>query len=123
MKKWMYIAIIPVIILLVIIAADIVKQESMAIDDKDFVSVYYTGMYENGTVFDTNEGDAIPFTFQVGRGEVIPGFEKAVIGMKLGEEKTATVLPEDGYGSVEGHPLQNEILVFTVRVVDMEKFD
>lgn len=61
------------------------------------VSVDYTGKFEDGTVFDTSEGKQ-PISFTVGNGEVIKGFEDAVIGMKKGDEKKVTIGPGEGYG-------------------------
>lgn len=65
----------------------------------DTVSVYYTGSFTNGTVFGTNVGGT-PLNFTVGANQVIPGFEDAVIGMKVGESKTVSVPPDEGYGYV-----------------------
>lgn len=63
----------------------------------DFVKVHYTGKLDNGEIFDSSEGRS-PFEFQVGSGQVIPGFENSLIGMKLNEKKTFTIEPEDAYG-------------------------
>jgi len=71
----------------------------------DRVKLHYTGKLENGAVFDTSKDDE-PFGFTIGRGEVIPGFEKGVIGMEVGETKTITVPPEEAYG-----PRSEELLV------------
>ncbi|WNY28385.1 hypothetical protein MmiEs2_05700 [Methanimicrococcus stummii] len=67
--------------------------------DGDTVSVHYIGKYENGTVFDSNQGEngKAPLTFVMGNHEVIPGFENAVHGMKAHETKTVTIPPEDAY--------------------------
>lgn len=63
----------------------------------DTVQVHYTGRLEDGTVFDSSAGgDALQFT--IGAGEVIPGFEEAVIGMQQGDQKTQTIAPERAYG-------------------------
>lgn len=60
------------------------------------IKVYYT-LKVDGNVFDTSrEGE--PFEFQVGSKQVIPGFEKALIGMKAGEKKIFQVTPVEGYG-------------------------
>ena len=61
------------------------------------VSIHYTGRLEDGTVFDSSEGRE-PLTFTVGTGQVIPGFEKAVLGLETGQTGTTTIAPEDGYG-------------------------
>ena len=63
----------------------------------DKVKIHYTGTLEDGTQFDSSEGRD-PLEFQLGSGEVIPGFDKAVDGMAVGESKSVTVLPEDAYG-------------------------
>ena len=61
------------------------------------VSVHYKGMFEDGRLFDSSEGKE-PLTFKVGEGQVVPGFEDAVMGMNEGEEKTVTILPALAYG-------------------------
>lgn len=85
----------------------------------DTVSVYYT-LKVDGAVFDSNVGGKL-FSFQVGAGEVIPGFDKGVLGMAVGEEKTFTVSPEEGYGTSGSHPLAGKTLVFTVKIVEIKK--
>jgi peptidylprolyl isomerase len=63
----------------------------------DQVRVNYTGRSEDGQVFESSVG-LIPLSFTIGAGEVVKGFEDAVIGMYPGERKTVTVDPEDGFG-------------------------
>jgi FKBP-type peptidyl-prolyl cis-trans isomerase 2 len=63
----------------------------------DTVHVHYTGRFDDGTVFDSSEGRA-PLQFVLGTGYVIPGVEKAVEGMSVGEQVNAKIPPEDGYG-------------------------
>lgn len=63
----------------------------------DIVKVYYTCMLPNGTVIDRSPENE-PLSFRVGEREVISGLEKAVIGMKTGESKTATVPAALAYG-------------------------
>ena len=62
------------------------------------VQVHYKGTFEDGTIFDSSydRGESIGFT--VGAGEMIPGFDKAVAGMKVGETKQVTIEPDDAYG-------------------------
>ena len=63
----------------------------------DNVKVHYTGKLEDGTVFDSSrEGDPLGFT--LGEGQVIPGFENAVVGMEAGQSHTATLAPDQAYG-------------------------
>lgn len=72
----------------------------MAIKDKDKVTLDYEGKFETGEIFDTSKHDehSHPLTFVVGEGQVIPGFDKAVMGMNVDEEKEFEILPEDAYG-------------------------
>jgi len=63
----------------------------------DTVRVHYTGRLEDGTVFDSSE-NRDPLEFTIGNGEVVQGFERAVVGMEPGEERTTTIQPEDAYG-------------------------
>ncbi len=63
----------------------------------DTVKVHYTGKLDDGTVFDTSDERA-PLEFTIGSGQIISGFEKAVVGMEPGEIKTTTIPPEEAYG-------------------------
>jgi peptidylprolyl isomerase len=68
------------------------------IKDGDTVKVHYTGKLENGDVFDTSR-EREPFEFTVGDKAVIPGFEKGVVGMEVGDTKTIEIPPEEAYGA------------------------
>ncbi|HCA41211.1 MAG TPA: peptidylprolyl isomerase [Aminobacterium sp.] len=70
------------------------------IKNGDTISVHYKGTLEDGTVFDASEGRE-PLKFKVGSGQVIDGFDKAVLGMTVGEEKTINVPPQKAYGEYE----------------------
>jgi peptidylprolyl isomerase len=63
----------------------------------DNVKVHYTGKLDDGTVFDTSEGHE-PLTFAVGSGQVIKGFDEAVLGMTVGETKVVHIPVEKAYG-------------------------
>lgn len=63
----------------------------------DRVTVHYTGRLEDGTVFDTSVGRD-PLQFSIGGGDIIPGFEQAVMGMSPGDSKTETIPAENAYG-------------------------
>ena len=67
------------------------------VETGQFVSVHYKGTLENGDVFDTSEGRH-PLEIQIGTGQIIAGFEKALMGMSLNEKKTFTLDPEEAYG-------------------------
>ncbi len=72
---------------------------SETIKKGDKVKIEYTSKLADGTVFDTSKGKA-PLTFEVGAKQVIPGFDKAVEGMNVDEEKTFTIKSEEAYGPV-----------------------
>jgi peptidylprolyl isomerase len=78
----------------------------------DTVGVYYTGKLDNGTVFDTNV-NGTPTEFVLGGGQMISGFDEAVTGMAVGEEKTVYIPVDKAYGPY--HP----DLVVTVNRTDM----
>ena len=63
----------------------------------DTVKVHYTGKFDDGSIFDTS-ADGDPLQFTIGEGGVIPGFEKAVIGMELSENKSVKIASDDAYG-------------------------
>jgi len=63
----------------------------------DTVKVHYTGTLEDGTVFDTSV-EREPLEFTLGQGQLIPGFEQAVIGMKIGDLKTINIPADQAYG-------------------------
>ena len=63
----------------------------------DTVAVHYTGTLEDGEVFDSSR-DRDPLEFEVGSGQVIPGFDRAVEGLEVGESREVTLQPEEGYG-------------------------
>ncbi len=64
----------------------------------DTVKVHYTGKLEDGQVFDSSVERGEPIKFTMGQGELIPGFEKGLIDMKVKEKKTINVSKEDAYG-------------------------
>ena len=67
------------------------------VKEGDVVKVHYTGKLSNGEQFDSSVGRE-PLEFTVGAGQMIKGFDAAMPGMNLGDRKTITIAPEDGYG-------------------------
>ena len=70
------------------------------VDKNDNVSIHYKGTLSDGQLFDSSEGKD-PLTFEVGSGQVISGFDKAVVGMKVDESKVFTVPSTEAYGEVK----------------------
>lgn len=69
----------------------------------DTVAMNYTGTLADGTVFDSNVdpkfNHVTPFIFTLGAGQVIQGWDKGIVGMKVGEKKHLVLAPEDAYGA------------------------
>lgn len=91
----------------------------------DMVAMNYTGRLEDGTVFDSNIDPKFkhvePFVFNLGAGQVIPGWDKGIVGMKIGEKKTLTISPEDAYGAngIPGVIPPNSTLIFEVELLSI----
>jgi peptidylprolyl isomerase len=85
------------------------------------VSVYYTGKLQDGTVFDSNVGKE-PMSFVVAGGQMIPGFDQGVQGMKVGGKRTITIPPSLGYGEqgAGGAIPPNATLIFEVELADVK---
>jgi len=93
------------------------------------VTVHYTGwLYKEdaadhkGKKFDSSRDRGDPFTFRLGAGEVIDGWDKGVAGMKVGGRRTLTIPPDMGYGA-QGSPgaiPPNATLVFDVELLDVK---
>ena len=78
----------------------------------DSVKVHYTGKRDDGAIFDSSV-DRDPLEFTLGGGQVIPGFEEAVVGMSLNDSKTVTIPADQAYG-----PHNPEMVV----TVDRDRF-
>jgi len=72
-------------------------------ENNNIVTVHYVGKFSDGTVFDSSRAKEKPLTFTTGVGQVVPGFNNAVIGMTVGQTETVTVSPDDGYGYPNEH--------------------
>ena len=82
------------------------------------IAVRYTGALPSGVVFDSNTGAATPFSFTLGAGQVIAGFDEGIAGMHVGGSRQLIIPPSLGYGaSAHGAIPGNSVLVFTVTVV------
>ena len=86
------------------------------------VTVHYTGTLENGTKFDSSVDKGVPYTFHIGRGEVIKGWDEALMTMKVGGKRHLVIPPSLGYGP-NGNPPKipgNSTLIFDVELLDVK---
>ncbi|MBP6881991.1 MAG: FKBP-type peptidyl-prolyl cis-trans isomerase [Candidatus Levybacteria bacterium] len=87
----------------------------------DTVSVNYKGTLTNGKQFDSSYDRKEPFTFTLGKGEVIKGWDDGVVGMKIGGKRKLTIPPELGYGTnAQGDIPANSTLVFEVELLTVK---
>lgn len=88
------------------------------VQDGDVVSVHYIGMLTDGTRFDSSYDRGEPITFTVGSGQLITGFDRGVVGMKVGGKRTLTIPPELAYGAqAVGAIPADSTIVFEVELV------
>ncbi|ARU32860.1 peptidylprolyl isomerase [Sulfuriferula sp. AH1] len=86
------------------------------------VTVHYTGWLTNGTKFDSSKDRHQPFSFHLGAGEVIRGWDEGVAGMKVGGTRKLTIPPQLGYGArgAGGVIPPNATLVFEVELLGVK---
>lgn len=88
--------------------------------DGHSVEIHYTGTLENGTKFDSSRDRNQTFTFRLGSGQVIKGFDMGVLGMKVGGRRKITIPSEFGYGSrAVGSIPPNSTLIFDLELVSV----
>ncbi len=110
------------------------SQPQLKAQKGDTISVHYVGRYPGGKVFDTSvEKEAMtaglynksrdykPLQVTLGTGKVIAGFEEALIGMKVNEEKDVTIPPEKAYGKSGNHPMAGKTLQFRLKVTNIKR--
>ncbi len=109
------------------------SQSNLKAQKGDTVYVHYVGKYLGGKAFDTSmesearktglynpARDYKPIQVRLGAGQVIQGFDEALVGMAINEEKEVTIPPEKGYGKTGRHPMAGKTLVFKLRVTNIK---
>ncbi len=84
----------------------------------DTLTVNYTGLLTNGTVFDSSDAHGAPLTFTIGKGQLIRGWEQGLLGMKEGGRRLLAIPPSMGYGAnAVGAIPANSVLIFDVELL------
>lgn len=88
----------------------------------DTIAVHYTGTLLDGTKFDSSLDRGEPFEFTIGQGQVIAGWDKGLLGMKVGEKRTLTIPSDMAYGSRGAGALipPNSPLKFDVELISIK---
>lgn len=103
--------------------SDITEGDGTEAQSGDLVTVQYVGVnYSTGEEFDSSFDSSQPFTFQLGSGMVIPGWDEGIPGMKVGGRRELVIPPDQAYGAQGSPPAigPNETLVFVVDMVDVK---
>lgn len=101
---------------------DELAGEGAVAEAGDTVSVHYTGWLTDGTKFDSSVDRGEPFQFVLGQGQVIPGWDEGVQGMRVGGKRKLTIPPEKAYGEqgAGGVIPPDATLVFEVELLSID---
>jgi peptidylprolyl isomerase len=105
-----------------LVIKDLKKGHGAEAKAGDNVTVQYVGvLYSNGKQFDASWDRGQPFSFPLGAGQVIPGWDKGVVGMRVGGRRELIIPPADGYGAQGSPPTipANSTLIFDVDLVSV----
>lgn len=105
-----------------IVIEDIEGGEGLVAESGDTLTVHYVGTLSDGRVFDSSLDRNIPFSFTLGTGEVIRGWDDGFSGMRVGGKRRLIVAPDYGYGPLGvGTIPPNSTLIFEVELLNIEK--
>ena len=122
LKFFLYIAVVGLITYILIYYLNNKKMDNNIATNGKLVTVNYVGTLEDGTKFDSSYDRNTPFTFTLGAGEVIRGWDEGILGMKIGEKKKLVIPPEKGYGAqgAGGVIPPNSTLIFDVELLGVK---
>jgi FKBP-type peptidyl-prolyl cis-trans isomerase len=105
-----------------LVMTDLAPGQGVACKAGDTVSVHYVGTLNDGTKFDSSRDRGQPFTFTLGKGMVIKGWDDGVAGMKVGGKRKLVIPPALAYGPrAMGKIPPNSTLTFEVELMDIKK--
>ncbi len=100
---------------------DIIVGKGAVAQIGDTITVNYVGMLTDGKVFDSSYDRKEPYTFILGQGKVIRGWEEGFKGMRVGGKRRLTIAPDYAYGNQNIGPIPaNSVLVFDVELLDVK---
>lgn len=103
-----------------LIVDDVVEGDGAAVKVGDTVVVNYIGTLKNGQEFDNSNKRGEPYTFTVGKGKVIKGWDQGIVGMKVGGQRILVIPPTLAYGDSEvGGIPRNSTLVFSIELLEV----
>lgn len=101
---------------------EVVVGTSTLAEVGDTLTVHYVGTLEDGKVFDSSLDRGTPFTFTLGAGQVIRGWDEGLVGMRVGGKRVLTIAPDFGYGAQGvGTIPPNSTLNFEVELLNVQK--
>ncbi|OHB06701.1 MAG: hypothetical protein A2944_02525 [Candidatus Zambryskibacteria bacterium RIFCSPLOWO2_01_FULL_52_12] len=101
---------------------DVVAGQGALAEPGDKLTVHYVGKFVNGQIFDSSRDSNTPFTFTLGAGQVIRGWEEGIQGMREGGKRLLVIAPDYAYGGRGRGPIPaNSTLVFEVELLKVEK--
>ncbi len=102
-----------------VIIKDIVVGKGVEVKKGQLLSVNYILSLSDGTVIQNSKDFGAPFKFTLGAGQVIPGWERGFVNMKVGGVRTIIIPPELAYGSKQAGPIPpNSTLIFTIELLN-----
>lgn len=99
---------------------DVIIGEGKEVSEGDTVSVHYIGRLQNGQEFDNSYHRGTPFTFEVGAGRVIEGWEQGLVGMQAGGQRVLVIPSHMAYGDTGAGPIPGgATLVFAIELLEI----